>query len=115
MAEPGGERMADVNTTNPYQFEARQSDDDMKTDLELTCVECGAVLCDVEADDSLGTLLGVAADHTCQTSTCKHCWRRIVHDKEDGWIDPEATGDDRIWRETCDANDTFTAEHEPED
>lgn len=45
--------------------------------------------------------------------TCRHCDRRIVN--EDGtWIDPEATGDDSIWRETCDANhDDFRAEHEP--
>lgn len=43
---------------------------------------------------------------------CRHCGRGIV--LEDGvWIDPEATGDDAIWRETCDAHDTFTAEHEP--
>lgn len=45
--------------------------------------------------------------------TCQHCGRSVV--LEDGrWIDPEATGDDAIWRETCDAHDTFTAEHEPE-
>jgi hypothetical protein len=42
---------------------------------------------------------------------CEHCERSIVY--EDWWVDPEATGDDSIWRETCDANDTFTAEHEP--
>lgn len=47
-------------------------------------------------------------------TTCKHCGRRIVQDDEDGWIDPEATGDDSIWRETCDSHDTFSAEHEPE-
>lgn len=44
--------------------------------------------------------------------TCEHCGRAI-NDSPDGWIDPLATGDDAIWRETCDANDTFTAEHEP--
>lgn len=45
-------------------------------------------------------------------ATCKHCDRVIV--ASDGrWIDPEATGDDAIWRETCDAHDTITAEHEP--
>jgi hypothetical protein len=48
------------------------------------------------------------------TGTCLHCERRIVL-TEDGWIDPEADGDDEIWRETCDAHDTFTAEHEPEE
>lgn len=51
-------------------------------------------------------------------STCKHCGRAIV-EEAGRWIDPEAPatpeeGDDYIWRETCDANDTFTAEHEPE-
>lgn len=43
---------------------------------------------------------------------CAYCRRRIV--LVDGrWIDPEATGDDSIWRETCDEHDTFVAEHEP--
>ena len=46
-------------------------------------------------------------------TTCQHCGRVIIFDDEDGWVDPEATGDDRTWRETCDANDTFTAKHEP--
>jgi hypothetical protein len=45
---------------------------------------------------------------------CRYCGRSIVHDEHDGWVDPAATGDDSIWRETCDAHDTFTAEHEPE-
>lgn len=46
--------------------------------------------------------------------TCRHCHRVIVN--ENGrWIDPEATGDDSVWRETCDAHDTFVAEHEPDD
>lgn len=43
--------------------------------------------------------------------TCKHCGRVIVQ-ADGAWIDPEATGDDAIWRETCDEHDTFTAEHE---
>ena len=43
---------------------------------------------------------------------CRHCDRSIV--KVDGaWIDPEATGDDSVWRETCDAHDDFLADHEP--
>lgn len=43
---------------------------------------------------------------------CRHCGRAIFsHDG--GWIDPNATGDDLVWRETCDAHDTFPAEHEP--
>ena len=48
-------------------------------------------------------------------SYCTHCERRIVTDREGRWVDPEATGDDSIWREVCDAHDTFTAEHEPDD
>lgn len=47
-------------------------------------------------------------------TACKHCDRRIVDDAG-RWVDPEATGDDVVWRETCDAHDTFTAEHEPEE
>jgi hypothetical protein len=43
---------------------------------------------------------------------CRHCSRRIYNDGG-LWIDPEATEDDSIWRETCDAHDTFMAEHEP--
>ena len=49
---------------------------------------------------------------TDTSSTCRHCQRTIL--SEDGlWIDPAATGDDSIWRETCDAHDTFIADHEP--
>lgn len=53
-------------------------------------------------------------DAEMQVDECRHCHRRIVR-TDDGhrWIDPEATGDDSIWRETCDEHDTFTAEHEP--
>lgn len=47
------------------------------------------------------------------SDTCQHCFRTIHQDNEGRWIDPEATGDDSMWRETCDAHDTFTAEHEP--
>lgn len=46
--------------------------------------------------------------------TCRHCQRRIIRDEDDRWIDPEASGDDSVWRETCDAHDTFEANHEPE-
>ena len=44
---------------------------------------------------------------------CRYCGRRIVL-VEGVWVDPEATGDDKVWHETCDAHDTFTADHEPE-
>lgn len=43
---------------------------------------------------------------------CIHCGRGITQVKG-VWIDPEATGDDSLWRETCDAHDTFAADHEP--
>lgn len=48
------------------------------------------------------------------TTTCIHCDRVITQDSDGTWIDPEATGDDSIWRETCDKHDTFQAEHEPD-
>lgn len=44
--------------------------------------------------------------------SCRHCDRSIMLDNG-RWVDPLATGDDVMWRETCDAHDTFTAEHEP--
>lgn len=48
------------------------------------------------------------------TATCCHCGRAIT--QVDGvWIDPEATGDDEVWRETCDQHNTFPADHEPYD
>ncbi len=44
---------------------------------------------------------------------CRHCQRPIV--KVDGmWVDPEASGDDSVWRESCDAHETFVADHEPD-
>lgn len=54
-------------------------------------------------------------------NTCFHCGRSIVPGArhERAWVDPEAPatpeqGDDHIWRETCDANDSFTADHAPD-
>lgn len=53
-------------------------------------------------------------DLAAEKSTCKHCGRGIVA-ADEGWVDPEATGDDSIWRESCESHeDSFTAEHEPE-
>lgn len=46
-------------------FEARTSTDPVKTDLELTCLNCGAVVCDVEHGDTLDVLVRTAADHRC--------------------------------------------------
>lgn len=50
---------------------------------------------------------------TIESVTCRHCGRTIEQ-VEGAWIDPEATGDDSVWRETCDEHDTFVADHEPE-
>lgn len=52
------------------------------------------------------------------TNECRHCGRSIIRqhleaEDEFVWIDPEATGDDSIWREVCDKHDTFIANHEP--
>jgi len=45
---------------------------------------------------------------------CRHC-QRSIREEEGVWIDPAATGDDEVWRETCDEHDTFIADHEPDD
>lgn len=45
--------------------------------------------------------------------TCTHCGRGIEYDSTDGWVDPEASGDDRIWRDVCDSHDSALAHHEP--
>ena len=71
------------------------------------CDACGAgpgVVCDPFC-------LGVAAEQ--DEVGCVHCLRRIV--AVDGlWVDPEASGDDDVWREVCDSHDTFVADHEPD-
>ena len=53
------------------------------------------------------------AREAAETATCRHCGREV--DLVDGrWIDPEATGDDSVWRETCDENhEDRIAAHEP--
>lgn len=56
---------------------------------------------------------GLEAYAAESSATCKHCGRSIILDG-DRWVDPEATGDDSVWRETCDGHDTLEAEHEPE-
>lgn len=98
----------------------------MGTDIDTTCVLCGLELDDDELQEGTGLgdqrrpclpgrihllRLSIAAE-------CIHCGRFIVNEGEPGlytWIDPDATGDDGIWREVCEAHDTFTAEHEPDD
>lgn len=39
-------------------------------------------------------------------TTCRYCERTITLEG-DTWIDPEASGDDAIWREACDAHYSF--------
>ena len=45
------------------RYKLVQSDDDVKRDLELHCLDCGHHLCDAEPDDSLWVLASVAIDH----------------------------------------------------
>lgn len=45
---------------------------------------------------------------------CQHCDRHIAL-RNGEWIDPAATGDDSVWSNVCDSNDTFRADHEPQD
>jgi hypothetical protein len=58
-------------------------------------------------------------DEDCETecpgrrADCVHCGRAIVSFAPGVWFDPAATGDDSVWRETCDSHDSFVADHEP--
>jgi len=52
-------------TDSLQRFEALASSDEVKTDLELTCTECGEVLCDIEHGDNLKVLCSVADEHEC--------------------------------------------------
>lgn len=45
-------------------FELVASDDPAKRELELTCLKCGAHVCDVEAGDGLQTLADMADAHS---------------------------------------------------
>lgn len=101
---------------NPSRYETRQSEDELKTDLELTCVDCGTVLCDVEAGDQLDVLLNVAREHHCsEPETCGFC-QHPIRFVNGGWVATDADGDDSIWRESCPDNHTErAAPHEPEE
>lgn len=46
-------------------FVAKVSDDEVKTDLELCCDRCGAVICDIEHGDTLRVLVSMTQDHAC--------------------------------------------------
>jgi hypothetical protein len=47
------------------QFQTLQSDDAVKTDLELTHITCGEHLCDVEDGDTMQELIAVVTGHVC--------------------------------------------------
>jgi hypothetical protein len=66
------------------------------------------------ADEYTMSVLAMEATEGDATATCKHCGRSITREN-DTWVDTNATGDDAVWRETCDSHDTFTAEHEPDE
>lgn len=70
---------------------------------------------DHEGGDT-GNLLSIERDgrptENGPTATCKHCGRTITLVGGE-WVDTEATGDDAMWRETCDAHKTVDSEHEP--
>lgn len=51
--------------TDLSTFKLIASDDAVKRDLELTCTECEAHLCDAEDGDTLEVLVSMAEDHTC--------------------------------------------------
>jgi len=46
-----------------------------------------------------------------ETTKCFHCGRTITATSM-GWADMEATGDDKIWKYTCDENDSSPSDHE---
>lgn len=47
------------------EFVARAPADSVKTDLELIHDRCRDRVCDVEPDDTLDVLVGMASDHRC--------------------------------------------------
>jgi hypothetical protein len=65
----------------------------------------------------VATLADMVARRPCtmcrHATTCRHCGRGIELDSDGRWVNPDAHGDDSIWRETCEDHDTFAAEHEP--
>lgn len=120
----------DTDMPEPYQWD--DDPDGIPASFLRLVIEdegnCEALVIDMQRDEMQAFVADIAAKveraaadadadqaATLATmTTCRHCERGIV--KEHGiWIDPEATGDDRIWRETCGAHDTMTAEHEPVD
>lgn len=50
------------------QATLRLADDELKSDLEVTCDRCDAHLADAEHGDGLDVLVRVAAEHVCPTA-----------------------------------------------
>lgn len=59
---------------------------------------------DDDGDDSLLLWEGAGA------VPCAYCSRPVVLTAE-GWADPQATGDDLMWRFTCEGVEHFLSEH----
>jgi hypothetical protein len=74
----------------------------------------GYSLFDIAVDGVLDVIVRYSQTEVTPTSesVCCNCQRRIVN-VDGAWIDPEATGDDSVWRETCDRSEAFTGEHVP--
>lgn len=49
------------------------------------------------------------------STPCIGCGRQLNNEPGEGWVDREASlnSDDAMWRETCEASETFSAEHSP--
>jgi hypothetical protein len=62
--------------------------------------------------ESDGEVVEMSAPLTGESGECVHCERTVYLDTDGRWVDPEATGDDSIWREVCDQHDAFYAPHE---
>lgn len=80
---------------------------------EETCVEVrwdGGI--GIDHASGCGPEEWVMRDELQPSRECVHCHREVLPTKDGVWIDPEATGDDEVWRETCDSNEAFDAPHE---
>lgn len=77
----------------------------------------------IEISEGFGDVDDPEADHDelngstlyeprTDVTLCLHCGRPIVP-VGGSWVDPEAKGDDSMWGTSCDAHDTFAADHEP--
>lgn len=90
-------------------FTVQSSASDYKDLIGVQCNPDGSVTVGHWPDGEVWVVMGTAKPNT---GTCRHC-QRAIEKHEGRWVDPEATGDDSVWRETCDAHDTFVADHEP--